>query len=101
MLGKTSIPSTQQTTEWWITKPNYQFDNLGDKADADYVSSDGSSNQATATSAESPDAAGLAPPKSQKKTRTHRQRNDKVWKVTALLSYLSSILSTLFPSDLF
>ncbi|XP_046445725.1 mucin-5AC-like isoform X2 [Daphnia pulex] len=34
-------------------------------AEADYVSSDGSSsNQATATSAESPDAAGLAPPKS-------------------------------------
>ena len=60
MLGKTSIPSTQQTTEWWITKPNYQFDNLGEE-DADYISSDG--NQATATSAESPDA-GLAPPKS-------------------------------------
>jgi hypothetical protein len=39
--------------------------------------------------------------KEQKKTRTHRQREDKVWKVTAPLPYLSSILSTLFPSDLF
>ncbi|XP_057369789.1 mucin-2-like [Daphnia carinata] len=62
MLSKTAIPSTQQTTDWWVTKPNFQYDNLSVE-DADYALSE--SSQTTGISADLAEQnAELPPPKS-------------------------------------
>ncbi|KAI9566023.1 hypothetical protein GHT06_009822 [Daphnia sinensis] len=62
MLSKTAIPSTHQTTDWWVTKPNFQYDNLSVE-DADYSLSESSQTTGISDGTADPNAE-LPPPKS-------------------------------------